>query len=128
MQCSHDNLAQLFNQSSQTNLNLHATFFPRFLVLLRLAEVVLFGIRLISEQDVKSFQSFLSVRLMCTSNPSRMQQNTPKKGCFPLKWTKKEDMSQLKKDEEMLTRYNNNDNNIFKLNIINVISIYQISR
>ena len=40
-----------------------------------------------------------------------MQQNTPKRVCFPLKWTKKEDMSQLKKDEEMLTRYNNNNNN-----------------
>ena len=108
MQCSHGNLAQHFNQSSQTNLNLHATFFPRFLVLLRLAEAILFGTWLISEQGVKSFQSFLSVRLMCTSNPSRMQQNTPKKVCFPLKWTKKEDMSQWKKDEEMLTRYNNN--------------------
>lgn len=33
-----------------------------------------------------------------------MQQNIPKKACFPLKSTKKEDMSQLKKNEEMLTR------------------------
>ena len=101
-------VAMAISRNILTNLNLHATFFPRFLVFLRLAEVVLFGTRLISEQGVKSVQSFLSVRLMCTSNPSRMQQNTPKKVCFPLKWTKKEDMSQWKKDEEMLTRYNNN--------------------
>lgn len=113
VQCSHGNLAQHFNQSLQTNLNVHATFFPRFLLLFRSADVVLFGTRLINEQGVKSVQSFLSVRLMCTSNPSRMQQNTPKKVCFPLKWTKKEDMSQLKKDEEMLTRYNNNNNFLF---------------